>query len=552
MIGVICKDDERNIVEEFFELFKTPWQFYTEGQSYDVILSTKNIPAEINAKIFLIYSSKVIQFDYVESLTICSNFKNVPIRYGNIKLPIYGNILTFIEARQSSILIKCNQDVAGLVISKRNGKILRLGYDLFQEIAYLLSYGQPIQNALIPSLEIHISMIRNWILDAGIPLVEIPPLPKDYKCFICLTHDVDFVNIKDSGFNHTVLGFLYRAIIISFLNLFKGRLSLRKFLLNIKAAFSLPLVHLGICKDFWLQFEKYLDIEKGLRSTYFFIPFKDRIGYKVSVPKSERRAACYEIDNIKNWIMTLLEKGYEIGVHSIDAWHDSKKGCQELNKIAKITGAKELGVRTHWLCFDSHSPKRLEEAGYYYDSTFGYNETVGYRGGTTQVFRPIGVKKLLELPIHIQDTTLFFPGRMGLSEKDALNLCKKLINNISIFGGVLTINWHQRSLAPERLWGDFYLRLLEEIQVYRPWFASAGQIVEWFRKRRSVFFDKVQFTENKLRLSFRSDRIDIQQPLLIRIHRPGIQKLGNKDLSIQMCNYFDISWSGEREIEISI
>ena len=34
MIGVIAKTHERRAVEEFFELFKTPWEFYCKDQAY--------------------------------------------------------------------------------------------------------------------------------------------------------------------------------------------------------------------------------------------------------------------------------------------------------------------------------------------------------------------------------------------------------------------------------------------------------------------------------------------------------------------------------------
>ena len=40
----------------------------------------------------------------------------------------------------------------------------------------------------------------------------------------------------------------------------------------------------------------------------------------------------------------------------------------------------------HWLYFGDDSPKTLEAAGFDYDSTCGYNDAVGYRAGTSQVF----------------------------------------------------------------------------------------------------------------------------------------------------------------------
>ena len=40
MIGVIANPSERPIVSEFFELFKTPWEFYQSDRHYDVLLSS--------------------------------------------------------------------------------------------------------------------------------------------------------------------------------------------------------------------------------------------------------------------------------------------------------------------------------------------------------------------------------------------------------------------------------------------------------------------------------------------------------------------------------
>ena len=66
------------------------------------------------------------------------------------------------------------------------------------------------------------------------------------------------------------------------------------------------------------------------------------------------------------------------------------------------------------------------------------------------------VDHLLELPMHIMDTALFYPSYMNLSDEQASAAMLPLIENVTRFGGVLTINWHDRSLGPERLWGDAY------------------------------------------------------------------------------------------------
>jgi hypothetical protein len=195
----------------------------------------------------------------------------------------------------------------------------------------------------------------------------------------------------------------------------------------------------------------------------------------------------------------------------------------------------------HWLCFDPLSPRLLDQAGFQYDSTFGYNETVGYKGGTTQIFKPEGADTLLELPLHIQDTALFYKGYLELRDSGAWKFCETLIRNAATYGGVLTILWHTRSLAPERQWGNFYRRLLETLAARSVWFATATQVVEWFRYRRAVSFEKVEFSNGSLRLALRHEGCiggSVQPNLLIRIHRER--------------SFVDIPWMGEPVINVSV
>jgi len=131
---------------------------------------------------------------------------------------------------------------------------LRAGYDLFGEVAFLLTEGQPVENALIPTLELHISLLRDWIVSAGIPLVEIPPVPWGYRFIACLTHDVDFVGIRRHKLDHTFWGFVSRALFGSLVACIKGRSSLVRLTRNWLAVASLPLVYLGLLNDFWDQF----------------------------------------------------------------------------------------------------------------------------------------------------------------------------------------------------------------------------------------------------------------------------------------------------------
>jgi len=549
VIGVISRGNEAQIVHEFFQLFKTPWEFYTSGKKYDVVISTVDNTPAVMTKLLIIYNSNETNDDLVRGIIPLSKHRNVCLENGGLSVPIYGNALSFKGTSRPLLTIKNSTAVSAIEIDGSHETILRIGYDLFQEVGFLLCKGQPIENAYIPTLDMHIMILREWIINCGIRLIEIPAVPAGYDFMVCLTHDVDFVKIRHHRFDHTMWGFLYRSTFGSFFDLLMGKISLSRFLRNWKAVLLLPFVHLGLAQDFWLNFEKYLAVEKGLSSTFFFIPFKNRSGDKVPMPNPERRATRYDIRDVRDWARVLLEKGYEIGVHGIDGWHNSKKGREEFHQIAEITGVRKLGVRMHWLCFDSNSPKSIEDAGYSYDSTCGYNNTVGYLNGTLQVYRPIGTLQLLEIPMHIQDSALFNPAYLGWTENQAWSLCNTLIKNASIYGGVLTILWHHRSLAPERLWGDFYVRLLGELKAHRTWFGTAMQVVEWFQKRREISFKAVSRTDDLLRLTLECEDNDRGSELVFRVHIP--QSSENTSHSDKH-TYIDVPWNGQDQIEIPL
>jgi len=549
VIGVISKESEIKVAQEFFQLFKTPWEFHVPHHCYDIVIVTSHeMPANLRADVLAIYNSKSTGFDHGSGIVAPSKQKYGWLEWNGVEFPVYGEVSVFQPAGRTFLRRIDTSEIVGLEVSESKCQAVRIGYDLFQEVSFLLSKGQPPENSRIPTLEIHISLLRNCMLNAGIPFVEVPPVPAGYDFMTCLTHDVDFTGIREHKFDLTMWGFVYRAFAGSLIDALRGRMAWPKLVQNWKAVFSLPLVYLGLRDDFWLEFDRYVQIEKGLGSTFFFIPFKNCAGARDSGAAPNRRAAKYDVAEIKGQVRELIKRGCEVGLHGIDAWHDSQKARAELSRICEVTGQSEVGVRMHWLYFAESSPKALEQAGFSYDSTFGYNDAVGFRGGTTQVFCLAGAEDLLELPLNIQDTAMFYPSRMNLSESEALDLCKRLIESTSIFGGALTVNWHTRSLSPERLWGDFYISLLEYIKNKHVWFGTAEEIVTWFRKRRALRFEQVRFTENSVHVKVAGPAPDGQPPFLVRIHHPKCRSAAN---GTSTRTYSDIPWNGETSLNLA-
>ena len=547
MISVACKSHEVPTVIEFFELFKTPWEPYRPDHHCDVLIATvPNVPVDTKAKLIIIYGAACTDFDtesgrFEKSETAGCRW----LRGDGFELPIYGEVAVFNRGAGAFMELKNDGDPVLAQLGDNDRHIVRIGYDLFEEVGSLLSKGQPPANAAIPTLEIHIAVLRECIRIANVSFVEILPVPYGCDFAVCLTHDVDFVGIRDHKFDHTMWGFVYRASIGALVSAFKGRSTWRRCIENWRALASLPLVHLGVCKDFWIEFERYCEIERGLNPTYFFIPFRDEPGTWNGRPAPSRRAARYDVREVGQWVRTLAKDGCEVGLHGLNAWRDSDSALRERARLTEVVEQSQVGVRMHWLYTDQGSSKVLQDAGFAYDSTCGYNDAIGFRAGTAQGFCPPNAPGLLELPLVIQDTAMLYPNRMNLSEGEAMKRCNELIQSMIKYGGTLTVNWHTRSLSPERLWGEFYKELLTCIKRSQVWFCNCRTNAGWFRARRAVRFEEVP-DDQEVRLVMESPLPAPLPPLTVRVH-------GNRKADpLFHTHNSDIPWRGETELPVRV
>ncbi len=485
MIGVSASSADLPAVEEFFELFKTPWERAVTRKHYKVVLSAGGEIENLDADHFIVYGSAETPSDRAAAVAVEQLAGPTVIEWERSTFPVYRRLARFHAAKGHPVLVSCGEAVDCRY--RADGRsVHRIGYDLFSEIHYLLTEGQPVRQALTPTLELHIALLRHLMLESGMSVVEIPAHPHGYDFICCLTHDVDFFGVRRHKFDRTIAGFAARASVGTLIDLVRRRRSLSEAIRNWLALFSLPLVFLKLLPDFWNPFRHYAQVEDGQRSTFFLVPFKGRPGLGPDGNTNANRAVRYDVDEIRSDASEAVQRGSELAVHGIEAWRDSDAGRDELNQVTAVTGRKTAGVRMHWLYFGEDSPKRLEAAGYDYDSSWGYNDAVGYRAGTSQVFRLLGSDGLMELPLSIMDSAMFYPSRMGLTPQKASQLCGQIVANARRFGGTVVVNWHDRSLAPERQWGVAYQDLLDEVsEGGLAWFARASDAVDWFRWRRS-------------------------------------------------------------------
>ena len=205
----------------------------------------------------------------------------------------------------------------------------------------------------------------------------------------------------------------------------------------------------------------------------------------------------------------------------------------------------------HWLYFDQNSAAVLDQAGFSYDSTFGYNETVGFRAGTAQAYKPLNASTLLELPLHIMDTALFYPGYLNLREVDAKRKASEIIEDVGRYGGALTINWHDRSIAPERLWGGFYRERIEELKRAGAWMPTAGQAVAWFRKRRSTRLEVTREPGGGIKIKASVDVAPHLPGLRVRLHKPTGRYLNGAAPAATSSEVVDVNFDQSLETTVT-
>ena len=529
MIGVAVSPNELDTVREFFELFKTPWEPAVAGPTYRVVVSTIGQPAGVEADLLIAYGSEESAIDRAARVHVRRTPAVQTAEWAGASFPLYRGVAGFENGGASTLrserwALDYRATIQGL-------EYWRVGYDLFDEVRYLLTTGQPPSHALTPTLELHIALLRDFLIQSGISFIEVAPHPPRCEFICCLTHDIDFFGIRRHAFDRTLAGFLARGSVGTLLDLIRRKRSLGDALRNWVAVLSLPLVFLRVLPDFWRPIDDYERADGPRPSTFFVVPFRDRAGVAPDGGVDPTRAVKYQASDVAGQLKAAADRGREVAVHGIDAWRDADAGRSELAEITALTGRRTAGVRMHWLYFDDQSAFRLESAGFAFDSTWGYNDAVGYRAGTSQVFRLPGTERLFELPLTIMDSAVFSPSRMGLTRDEALELCRRIVTNARRYGGTLVINWHDRSLAPERQWHDAYRALLDELGRTVAWFATAAEAVDWFGWRRSIAFDTC-YRSSGIRVKV-SAPSTCARGVVIRAFRPALSAAN----AVAQCEY---------------
>jgi len=300
--------------------------------------------------------------------------------------------------------------------------------------------------------------VSKYLVEHGGMKVEFP----ENKTFaVCLTHDVDDIY---PPLSHSLLS---SAHCLKSLN-FQG--SAAHLLWKLRGKEHSPYINLAEIMD--------LEANYGAKSSFYFI-----------AAEADPQRFRYNVEDIEHNLGEVSDRGWEVGLHGGYYSYDNPEAIKnEKKRLENALGNKVLGFRNHYLRFKTpDSWEILENAGFKYDSTFGYSRSVGFRNGMCHPFKPYNLNQnremeILEIPLVIMDVALFATSK---SVEEAWEYTKKLIDTTSRLNGVITLLWHNFvfGCSFRRDWMKLYEKALEYCSGKGAWITSGEEIYRWWENR---------------------------------------------------------------------
>lgn len=211
-----------------------------------------------------------------------------------------------------------------------------------------------------------------------------------------------------------------------------------------------------------------LEEKYGARSSFYFI----------AVDGGPDRS--YDINEIKDDLKFIDGSGWEVGLHGSQAAHaDLERMIKEKGLLEGALGKEVVGYRNHFLRFKVPLTWRLlQQAGFKYDTTLGYADCAGFRGGMCHPFFPYDLEAgttidIMEIPLVIMDASLF-QNYMRLDIRGAWDLIKGLIDVVEAQRGTMGILWHNTNMLGDTL--RLYEKTLQYCSDRKAWMPTGKQL----------------------------------------------------------------------------
>ena len=268
---------------------------------------------------------------------------------------------------------------------------------------------------------------------------------------VCLTHDID-----RTYKSHQYITKFVRSIF---------KLSYSGVVGQIKSLF--------VKHPYW-GFNELIEIERdyNVRSTIFFL--NESIKFNPLKPITfQLSSGRYNINSsrIEGVIRYLDANGWEIAVHgSYNSYRDKSLMIKEKSVLEEIVGHEIIGIRQHYAKLSEKTWQYQQEAGFKYDSSFGYTDKIGFKDDKITPFAPFN-NDFYVIPLVVMD--MCFVNRQNNWEE--LDFIMEQCENSN---GVLVIDFHQHTFHEYDFPGyrDAYIRIIEKCRDRKAEFSTLSEI----------------------------------------------------------------------------
>ena len=193
-------------------------------------------------------------------------------------------------------------------------------------------------------------------------------------------------------------------------------------------------------------------------------------------------------------LTALTHAGHEIGLHgSFATAEDPKSMVAQRRMLSRLADAPVDGIRQHFLRMHPGPTQHIMvKAGFEYDASWGFADRNGFRLGVADVVSAWDAEREVTMPLDLvpliwMDRALSKYG--GVEEPGRwIEDARELARECKAVEGAWVGLWHPNTLESLGFPGaePAFVSLLQALADDRPYFASAHQIVQWRRFRRSV------------------------------------------------------------------
>jgi hypothetical protein len=221
--------------------------------------------------------------------------------------------------------------------------------------------------------------------------------------------------------------------------------------------------------DYW-RFKEIMKLEKEHRQVSRF-HFYGGLGKRARNLKERffDPAYCVSEKRFRPLLKGLLNGGWTVGLHpAYGSWQDSGRMREEKERLEKALGGSISASRQHWLRFSwADTWRALQDAGVRLDTTLGFNDRPGFRGGCALRYSPWDPQtnaplEIEAVPMVFMDSHFYDYGI--LSDSPCAERIKYWVEEVLTVGGEASVIWHQRVMSVDYGWGAGYRALLELLE----------------------------------------------------------------------------------------